>query len=43
VSSLWDRIYPGWRDDAQEKPIEITSERNAEIMAKLKPMLDAVK
>jgi hypothetical protein len=43
VSRLWDRIYPGWREDAREEPIEITPERNAEIMAKLKPMLDAIK
>jgi hypothetical protein len=41
VSRLWDQLCPGWRKHASN-PIEVTPERNAEIMAQLKPILDAI-
>jgi len=42
TSRLFDRFDPGWRESAEEEPIEITPERNKLIMEKLKPMLDAI-
>ena len=42
VARIYDDVYPGWREAAAEPPIEITPERNAEIMKRLRPFLDAI-
>ncbi len=42
VSKLYDKLRPGWREQAKEPPIEITPERNKMIMERLRPMMDAI-
>ncbi len=42
IAALWDHTNPGWRDHAAAERIEITPERNAAMMAQLKPFLDAI-
>ncbi len=42
VSRLYDKYRPGWREYAKEQPIEITPERNEQILKRLRPMLEAI-
>ena len=42
ISSLYDRLRPGWRTQAAKGPVKITPEMNEKVMKHLKPMLDAI-
>jgi hypothetical protein len=39
---IYDKFQPGWRDEAARPKTKITPEENERIMARLKPMMDAI-
>ncbi len=42
VSKLYDKLRPGWREQAKEPPIELTPEKEEMILEGLRPMMDAI-
>lgn len=42
TARIWDRWNPEWRELAKAPPVQRTPEKDAKLMAQLRPMMDAI-